>query len=169
MGPWVVPAASAAASFIQNYLGRKQETETKLGPEAQQALRLFYEELRRGTPSYLTAPISARFAGLRRGISETYGEELGPASGLETAQLIRATAAEGRALGEVGERHRGSLLRAIASLAGGAGVTETTAPLDIGPSIEDIGWAIFMATQKKKSPEGVFYPGGVPGHLSRLW
>jgi len=163
MGPWVIPAISAAGSAIQSYLGRKRKTETGLSPEAQRFLDMLYGRLGK-TPSYLTRPIEARWGARKRGIRESLGEALGPGSGLETAQLMKATTAEGRETGEATERHEASILRAIASVVGGTGQRTTTMPFDIGAPSEDIGWMLYMLTQRKKGKGGggSAYPGGYP-------
>lgn len=165
MPAWVIPAISAGASLLQSHLGRKQKAERGLSPESQWLFKYLRGQLGKGAPSYLTRPIEARWGARKRGIRESLGEGLGPGSGLETAQLRRATTAQGREMGEATERHEASILRAIASVVGGTGVGTTTAPFDIGMPAEDIGWMLYTLTQgKKKKGEGggVAYPGGYP-------
>jgi len=169
MGPWVIPAISAAGSAIQSYLAsRGQKTERGLSPEAQRFLNMLYGRLGKGAPSYLTRPIEARWGARKQGIRESLGEGLGPGSGLETAQLMRATTAEGREMGEATERHEASILRAIASVVGGTGQQTTTMPFDVGPPAEDIGWMLYTLMQGKKGKGGGLSGGGMqysPGFL----
>lgn len=161
MPAWVIPAASAAASAVQSYLqSRRQKTEYGLSPESKWLFEYLQGQLGGPTPSYLTDPISQRYGALRSGIKESMGEALGPGSGLETAKLMRATAGETRAIGAVGERHQASILDAIASVVGGTGQRTTTMPMDIGSPLQDIGWAIWMATHGKNKGGGQGAGGG---------
>lgn len=157
MGPWVVPAISAGSSLLQSIIGRKRKTEQGLSSEAQALLKMLYGELEGGAPSYLTAPIEARWGTHRQSIREGTGEALGVGSGAEMGLLKKATAGEGREMGEATERHRAGILRAIQSIVGGTGVETETAPFDIGMPLEDVGWAIWMATQGKKKRGPVTY------------
>jgi len=153
MPAWI-PLVSAGLGLGQSLFGRKQSTEYQMSPEQRAYIDLLYGELEEPTPSYLTSPIIQQFAGLKQGIREEQREALGPASGLAAAQLMGATTAQGRVLGEVGEKYRADLLRMIGGAVGGTGIRETTMPFDPSASLEDIGWALFMATQDKKKKQG---------------
>lgn len=157
MGPWVIPAISAGGSFLESMLGRKSKVEQGLSPEAQAYLKMLYGELEGGAPSYLTAPIKAGYGTLRESIREGTGEALGVGSGAEMGLLKQATGEESRALGEVGERHRASILRAIGGVVGGTGVQTGTAPFSFGEAPGDLGAALYYLLQGKKKKGGVTY------------
>lgn len=133
--PWVPMLASGGMSLLGGLFGgRKQRS--GLSPEAKGLYGQLMGELGT-TPSYVTRPIGARWGTRKQGIREGMGEALGPGSGLEMAQLKRATAAEGREMGEATERHRGGLLSTLVGLLGGTGTTEQ--PTDWGGILGDIG------------------------------
>ena len=168
MDPWVIPAISAGGSFLESILGRKSKVEQGLSPEAQTYLKMLYGELEGGAPSYLTAPIEARWGTHRQGIREGTGEALGVGSGAEMGLLKQATAGEGREMGEATERHRAGILRAIQSIVGGTGVQTGTAPFSFGEAPGDLGAALYYLLNKKKKGEGGGYGGGMqysPGFL----
>ena len=124
--PWAPMLANVGMSFLSGLFGgRKQKTSWEMSPEARTLLAQLKGELKR-VPSYVTQPIKQGYGALRAGISERMGEGLGPGSGLETAQLARATAGESRASTEAEERHRMGLLNTIAGLVGGRGTQTTT-------------------------------------------
>lgn len=163
MGPWVIPAVSAGASLLESILGRKGKVERGLSPEAQEYLRMLYGELEGGAPSYLTAPIKARWGTHRQSIREGTGEALGVGSGPEMGLLKQATAGEGREMGEATERRRAGILRAIQSIVGGTGVQTGTAPFSFGQAPGDLGVAFYYLLNKKKGKgEGGGYGGYNP-------
>ena len=136
MPAWLAPAAISAGTSLLGGLfgGRKQRR--GLSPEARGLYGQLTGEYGK-TPSYVTSPIEARWGARKQGIREGMGEALGPGSGLETAQLMRATTAEGREMGEATERHRRGLLSALVGLLGGTGTTEE--PTDWGGVLGGIG------------------------------
>jgi hypothetical protein len=95
---------SAGASLLGGLFGGGKKTTTnQLSPEAQAYLKMLYGQIGK-TPGYLTRPIQQQYGVLKQNIKESTGEALGAGSGLETANLMWATAGESRALGDVGEQ-----------------------------------------------------------------
>jgi len=142
MPAWLAPALISAGSSLLGGLfgGKKQKTTYEMSPEARSLYAYLMGQVKGGvTPSYLTRPIQQRYGALRAGIKERMGESLGVGSGLETAQLMRATAAQGREIGEAGERYRRGLLGTLASLVGGRGTQTTTGGAPWGDIFGGIG------------------------------
>jgi len=115
MAWWTVPAIMAASKVLGG-LFDKGKQEYELSPEARWLFNYMQGQVGKGAPSFLTRPISARYGAFRQGIKERMGEALGPGSGLETAQLMKATAGESREIAETGERYQMGLLSQLAGL-----------------------------------------------------
>jgi hypothetical protein len=147
----IIAAASTVGSTLSSLFGGGGKVEYGLSPEQKAYLNMLYRRLRGPTPSYLTSPITSRYAAARRGISESMGESLGPGSGLEVAQLLRARAGESRALGEIGERYRAGIRSDIGGIVGGTGVRTYTEPKDFSGTLEDLGWLLYTLTNKGKT------------------
>lgn len=103
--------------------GGEQTTGYQMSPETRQLYNMLMGQMGKGAPGYLTDPIKQRWGGMRRDIKEGLGVGLGPGSGLEIANLMRATAGESRELGNVGQRYQDQLMRQLAGLVGPASQT----------------------------------------------
>jgi len=171
MNPAWIPAISGGVDFAKSLLDRTTTTEGRLSPELVEYLRSLYKKLDQPLPYHLMRPITQHFGREEERLREEAVEGVGMGSGLLSTDLRRLTAAKGGVLGRVGEQYRSSIEDQIGQILGRTGQQVTTAPLDISASLEDIGWALFMATQGKKKPGGQAqapYGGGLqysPGFL----
>jgi len=169
--PWWTIPLYLGSQLATKYLGGGKQTVTQeMSPEARQLYNLLMGQVGKGAPEYLTAPIRQRWASTRRGIREGIGGALGPGSGLEMANLMRATAGEGRQLGYAGQQYQDQLMSQLAGLVGG-GTQTTRASMGWGDVAGNIGgdllfWQGMQDALRRFGGGGGGGQGWVPGYES---
>jgi len=165
MPTWAIPAASAAASAVQSYLAsRGSRRGYEMGDFEQRLYNMLAAKLKdRDVPASITAP----FVQEAKNIQQLFGRRPGE-TGTEHGLLQRkAYTPMAEASGQYLESREARIQALMASLVRGTGMQTFQEPMDIGAPLQDIGWAIWMATHGKKG-EGQGAGGGLqfsPGFL----
>lgn len=148
MGPWVIPAISAAGSALQSYLAsRKQKQGYEMSPYEQMLYGAMQKEYESGeVPGHVTDP----FVRGAKGIEQYYRRKPG-SSARQHGVLQREIYTP---MAEAGGRYRRDLRGEMASLVRGTGTQWTQQPPDIGMPLSDIGWALAMANAGKPGSVG---------------
>jgi len=137
-GSWGLPAVvSGGLSALGGLVGGgESEQSYQMSPEMRQLYGLLMGQMQGGAPSYVTSPITSRYAGLRRDIKETTSPGL---EGLLGAKLTRATAGESRALTQAREMHQMQIYQMLSNLLRGTGTQTTKQGTDWGSVLGGIG------------------------------
>jgi len=149
LGTLATLGLSFGPQLLQALLGGgKQKTGYKMSPEELEIYKSLMGQYKGDVPSYVTQPIKSEFGALKKGISERTGQSLGAGSGLETAQLMKATASEGRTLGDAVAKYKQMILGQMGGLVGGKGTTTTGMTSDwggaVGGGMQDMGLLMLL-------------------------
>lgn len=144
MPPWAIPAASAAASAIQSYLASRDSSYDMSGYEKSLYERLAAQLKDRDVPGSITAP----FIRHAKDIKQRFARRAGTSAKEHTILQKEAYTPMVEASGQFLESREARIQALMASLVRGTGTVQE--PMDIGAPLQDIGWAIWMATHGKK-------------------
>lgn len=166
MGPWVVPAASAAASAVQSYLAsRGSKRGYQMGGYEESLYDMLAAQLKdRDVPGSITAPFYRHAKDIKQRFARRPGS-----SAKEHAIIQRqAYTPMAEASGQYLESREARIQALMANLVRGTGTQTFQEPMDIGSPLQDIGWAIWEATHGKNKGGGQGAGGGLqysPGFL----
>ena len=148
MGPWVIPAASAAASAVQSYLAsRGSRRGYQMGGFEKSLYDMLAAQLKdRDVPGSITAP----FVRHGKDIKQDFSRRVGTSAKEHSIIQRKVTTPMAEASGQYLESREARIQALMASLVRGTGTQTLQQPMDIGNSLQDIGWAIWMATHGKK-------------------
>lgn len=139
MPAWLPIAISAGSQLLGGLLGGgKQKTSYQPSAQEMELYNMVMGQMRGPTPGYITDPIKSRFAGIRENIREGTTQALGPLSGLQTSQLIKASGAENQQLGHARQGYMDQLRSLLASVTP-RGSQVTTKSTDWGGVMGGIG------------------------------
>lgn len=167
MGPWVIPAASAAASAVQSYLAsRGSKRGYQMGGYEKSLYDMLAAQLKdRSIPGGVTDP----FVRGGKRIEQYYKRQPGSSARQHGVFQQEIDTPMAEASGQYLESRDARIQALMASLVRGTGTQTFQEPLDFGDSLQDIGWAIWMATHgKNKGGQGAgggsfggdYSPGG---------
>lgn len=114
---WGPVAVSGISQILGGLIGGGKQTKSyQMSPQQEQLWNMVMGQMRGPTPGYIVDPIKSRYAGIRENIREGTTQALGPLSGLQTAQLIKASGAQNVEMGHARRSYMDQLRNLLASI-----------------------------------------------------